>query len=634
MPHRAGILSDLLEADLESAGYPVSDGESNSSITAVACNALRASLTKKYVGTDAVQQNRKCEEAALALFKANNEKCRAWTDQPASGSLGLALGEYKSLLWDFFNPCGEELLTFWGISREIGLGAGANVGHTNVDFYNKLFNSTLTTASPALHEYYVLAISDSPTWSIAERDRYRELGIRVVPGSVLQFVPKNAEIHRVICTEPPLEMLFQQGIRAILTLRADRFLGIRLSDQQFKNRRLARIGSIGGRICTVDLKSASDLNSRVMVNARLGSAARWLEVCRTTHTVLPDGSIEELYMMSSMGNAFTFPLQTILFTCMVLAVYKVMGIKPLSPRGDGCIGNYGVFGDDIACIGGAYPLLVELLTHEGHIVNEHKSYNTGRFRESCGHDYYDGHNVRGVYIQHLNDACDYYSAANRLTAWSARHKVLLPRLVSHLLNGAVEKSPVELQKHTRPLMRMLHCVPYHESDVAGYKVGLAEARAYMGKFLKRDKVHKAAWSYKKLYVKEFSVDMSTPESWEKQRKSATQRWLDLTDSFIGQGYEVLDAQKCAYKALNVKDKYLVKYARYFADALMVSITAGKLRNRSFVIREYGRRIGRKRAVSPGWDSPDAGSMPGKDGCPDYLQYAAVYLATYCGTAPL
>lgn len=638
MPHRAGVLSDLLEADLESAGYSVLDGFSDCSITALACNALRASLTKKYVGINAAEQNRKCEEAALALFKASNEKCRAWSDTPVSGSLGLALGEYKSLLWDFFNPGGEELLTFWRISQNLGLGAGANVGHTNVDFYNKLFNSTLTTANPALHDYYVLAISDHPTWSVSEWDRYQELGIRIVPGSVLQFVPKNAEIHRVIGTEPPLEMLFQQGIRSILTHRSERFLGIRLSDQQFKNQRLARIGSIGGRICTVDLKSASDLNSRTMVHSRLGAAAKWLEMCRTARTVLPDGSIEELYMMSSMGNAYTFPLQTILFTCMVLAVYKVLGVKPLSPLGRGCNGNYGVFGDDIACVSEAYPLLCELLVHEGHIVNEHKSFNTGRFRESCGHDYYDGHNVRGVYIKSLNDACDYYSAANRLTAWSAAHHVLLPRTVSYLLAGAVENAPPERHPKTRESQRMLYCVPYHESDIAGYRCGILDARAYSSSPVKRDKKFPLAWSYKKLYVKEYSVDVTSLELWQKQRNTAIAKWEYFRDSIFSEDLDYGDfnlAGKLAFKELTVKEKYLVKHARYFADALLLTLTAGKLRDRSFNIREYGRRIGRKRCVSPGWDSPDAGSVPFENGYPGIqLKYAAVYLATYRGFAPI
>lgn len=629
MPHRAGILSDLLEADLESAGYPVSDGDPNCSITAVACNALRASLTKKYVGMNAVQQNRKCEEAALSLFIANNERCRDWVDTPVSGSLGLALGEYKSLLWDFFNPRGSELLSFWRIADGISLGAGANVGHTNVDFYNKLFNSTLTTANPALHMYYVLAISEHPTWSVAEWDRYQELGIRVVPGSVLQYVPKNAEIHRVICTEPPLEMLFQQGIRHVLTQAAERSLGIRLSDQQEKNRRLARIGSIGGRICTIDLKSASDLNSRTMIHARLGAAAKWLEVCRTPYTVLPDGTREELYMMSSMGNAFTFPLQTILFTCMVLATYKVLGIKPLSPLGDGCIGNYGVFGDDIACLGEAYSLLCELLSHEGHIVNEHKSFNTGRFRESCGHDYYDGHNVRGVYIQRLTDVCDFYSAANRLTAWSATHKVLLPRTVTYLLSEAVAKAPHATK---RKADRVLHCVPYHESEVAGYRSGIQDARAEGSSPVTRDKVFKQAWSYHKFHVKEYSVDFTSSGSLREQCQAACAKWRYYRDTAVDHGQEFVKAGNSAYKELNVKERYLVKYARYWSDALLISITAGKLRDRQVNIREYGRRVGRKRAVSPGWDSPNAGALLGKEGNPDYLKYAAVYLAIYRGLA--
>jgi hypothetical protein len=160
-------------------------------------------------------------------------------------------------------------------------------------------------------------------------------------------------------------------------------------------------------------------------------------------------------MISSMGNAYTFPLQTIFFTSLVYGAYRALSV-PFDRPFRHSLGNFAVFGDDIICVSEAYDLLTRLLSQCGFGVNVDKSFNTGLFRESCGHDYYHGYNVRGVYIKTLKTSSDCYSAINRLNRWSALWEVPLPTVIHSLLKGS----------------RLLP-VPFDEMDDCGIKVPLS-----------------------------------------------------------------------------------------------------------------------------------------------------------------
>jgi hypothetical protein len=185
------------------------------------------------------------------------------------------------------------------------------------------------------------------------------------------------------------------------------------------------------------------------------SVVRWLELTRCPSTVLPDGKIVDLHMVSSMGNAFTFPLQTLFFSALVFGAYRVHNVPLVKSFGDR-VGNFSVFGDDIIVERKCYNTVVRLLEVCGFTVNKDKSFNQGLFRESCGHDYYCGYNVRGIYIKKLKHAGDFYSAINRLNKWSARHRVCLPETIRLLSRG----------------LRFLP-IPFDEDDSAGIKVPLS-----------------------------------------------------------------------------------------------------------------------------------------------------------------
>jgi hypothetical protein len=87
-------------------------------------------------------------------------------------------------------------------------------------------------------------------------------------------------------------------------------------------------------------------------------------------------------------------------------------------------------------LAGAYRRLNHFLSILGFKVNADKSFNEGPFRESCGHDYFKGSNVRGVYVKALSDTASIHVAVNRLIDWSVEWKTPLWRtlglLVGHL----------------------------------------------------------------------------------------------------------------------------------------------------------------------------------------------------------
>lgn len=481
---RAGDIASLLEADLYQAGW---DGATapypDITIRQFAMQSLRKAIVKKYL-EGALDVSPDATAAAIAKFKIVNEQCRTYVSQTSTlpDWVRVALGEAKCFLWDFFYPHSHQqhrwdgqdfILSQREIAKGFGVGPGATIGTKGTDLYSKLALSTLDGTDLALHKLYVQAISSNATWAGLESCRSSRFGERVSASSRLSVVPKYAEIGRVICTEPLLNMIFQKGIGSVITRRLIETCSIDLKSQQRVNRHFARVGSLTGQFGTIDLTSASDSLSLAVVREFFpADVVKWLErtSCRTT--VFPDGSTQELHMISSMGNGFTFPLQTVFFASLIYGAYKALGIPFIRSKagsdgdfllGDNFLpfkapvgaryGNFAVNGDDLIVVEKAYNLVCECLAATGFTVNVEKSFNTGLFRESCGSDCYQGHEVRGVYIQKLRDSCDVYSAVNRLNRWSTQHRIPLNCLVSFLSRKA----------------RFLP-VPYEEDDSHGVKV--------------------------------------------------------------------------------------------------------------------------------------------------------------------
>lgn len=270
------------------------------------------------------------------------------------------------------------------LKLRFGPGATTSVKKKNASARRKL--EQVFTCSKEAQRFLPELLSEMPNWSgVSRPDLASTTLYRVAPGKV-GFVPKSAKTDRTIGTEPDLNQMVQLGIGDYMAKRL-RSWGVDIRDQT-RNQRMAREGSITGALATLDLRSASGTIATLFVESML--PFEWydfLRSFRTSECDSPDGVLS-LQQFSSMGNGFTFPLQTAIFFALASSCVNESDLKDVS-----------VYGDDIIVPTYAVELLIDVLTSCGFIVNKEKSYWTGSFRESCGKDYVSGTDVRPHYIR-------------------------------------------------------------------------------------------------------------------------------------------------------------------------------------------------------------------------------------------
>lgn len=375
------------------------------------------------------------DQKALDKFLACDSACGEWVLKPESSKDEVLIGTFKRALDLFFNPGGLPLVhSLFDLLDHGRMGSGSSVGAEGTSMYAKLFSSDLTTTDPSLYEIYELWIEKDETWSVADRSwtsNYHP--ITIVEGSRISFVPKKRTISRTICVEPSLNMFFQLGYEEILRDRLKHCFGIDLKTQADCNRELARRGSVDGSLATIDLASASDSISMEMCREVLPPETFRLLTKLRSPKVEIEGEQHTLSMISSMGNGFTFPLETILFMCVVEACYNFNDIELKKPMSENS--NYGVFGDDIIVETGVFRDVLRLLSLLGFSVNESKTFVEGPFRESCGADWFNGLPTRPIFCKDLSSVGTRYALINNLNDWSAKVGIYLPATVSLLLSS-------------------------------------------------------------------------------------------------------------------------------------------------------------------------------------------------------
>jgi len=506
------------------------------SVQEYAALALSNSFLKKYSGTVDV----KADERALDKFLHSNSLCQEWTLQLDSSLDEILFGGFKSAVYEFFNPGGYQLeFDPFVCARNGATGPGSSLGSRGTDFYTKLFDSPLSCTDRSLYNVYSRSINSSPSWALAEKSRQSRYGDCVLcEGNRLSFVPKTTEISRVICTEPVLNMYFQFGAKHILESRLRSKFGIDLATQPSANRELARLGSDGWGFSTIDLESASDSISvemlRLVLPREVFNSLSKYRSPKTIHPFTGDGI--QLHMFSSMGNAFTFPLQTALFSCVVCSVYRYLCI-PMEKPADGP-GNFGVFGDDIACLDVASRYVIRLLNILGFRVNMSKSFTEGPFRESCGSDYYHGRYVRGVYLRG-NEPHEVASCINQLIEFSAVTGVSCPRTCRFL----------------RQIIKgLVLLVPRWESDTAGLKVPL----------------------------------------------SFIQPKVDKNGSYAYYAWEAIPKRLKVGDSESIEIPYGEKRRLFNSDGLYIAFLHGGLNAMTITVRQDRVRYRRKRRIAPNW----------------------------------
>jgi hypothetical protein len=422
----------------------------------VASSLLLGSVIKKWQ----YDNTKEADDACMKKFLSSNEKCKNWRLNLENSGDELLYGEFRKEIDNFFHPGGQLLVkSYYDIVRYGRTGPGSSLGARGQSLYAKLFGSPLTVTSPYLYEIYRNYSEWYSTWSDAEAIRYDQYGAPdVVYSSRLCFVPKTKDISRLICVEPTLNTFYQLGLARILEDRLKVHLDIDLSTQSSRNQLLARFGSLDESFSTIDLSSASDSISIRLCKLVLPD---WvfdiLNKLRTPFTCLSSSDEPiRLHMISTMGNGFTFPLQTILFACLIRAAYTVAGITTR----DGTQNNYACFGDDLVVRKETFRYVDRLLNLLGFSVNPSKTFFEGPFRESCGSDWFLGQPVRPVSIKRLDKPQDYFVAINLFNEWSTRTGIPL--------NGTIKFLYDRL-----PPRKKLQFVPYDENNDAGIRIPLS-----------------------------------------------------------------------------------------------------------------------------------------------------------------
>lgn len=227
--------------------------------------------------------------------------------------------------------------------------------------------------------------------------------VYIVEGSRATTVDKTNEKRRMICVEPTVNMFLQQGLMHMLYKRL-KFVGLDVETLPERHKRLAKISSITGENATIDWSSASDCVSIELLRWLL--PPRWFDIIdrtRSTCTFI-EGKRVDLHMISTMGNAVTFPLETLVFWAYAHATkLRLDKDNSLFPKWED-LKSVSVFGDD--CIVPSYiaECFIHVMQDVGFIINTEKSYyGTEQFRESCGGDYYAGYDVRPYYLKAPTD---------------------------------------------------------------------------------------------------------------------------------------------------------------------------------------------------------------------------------------
>lgn len=359
------------------------------------------------------------EEAAHAAFKATEREClRIETDGLLNGLCSTDLRYFLRARQICHDVLGEAPPDDWYRHCEFTGGASTSRKRSRSHPAMKWYASEPLHVTPLAlqHLFNFMKTSEviDTAWglpgclSVTTLDHRRSnLFYKIVPGSKLQFVEKNYKTKRAILLEPDGNMLLQKGVGTLIR-KCLRRVGINLNSQRL-NQALARIGSITGTLCTLDLSAASD--SVTLMLLRFLLPWKWYSLIYEirSHLYNDNGTWCKMHKVSSMGNGFTFELESLVFYALSQAVIDID--RPVDTR-------VAIFGDDIIVASEVCARLIKTLHQAGFSINSEKSFWSGPFRESCGKHYHSGADVTPVYIKGDLDLAQTYRLYNQVRLWA------------------------------------------------------------------------------------------------------------------------------------------------------------------------------------------------------------------------
>jgi len=228
-------------------------------------------------------------------------------------------------------------------------------------------------------------------------------------GDRFVVVPKNAKIDRVILIQPGWNLWFQKGIGKHIRSKLKRS-GLNLNTAPESNMLLCKQSSKTGHLATVDFSSASDQIAIEPLREVL--PPDWFRLLDLFRSKRSSDATHTWDKFSSMGNGFTFELESLLFYAIALISCEINGDS---------IEGVSVFGDDVIL-----PVTSLMLFHHiselfGFSLNTKKSFSSGYFRESCGSHFFDGVDCKPVFLKEkISDVQGVFKIYNAIRRMSHR----------------------------------------------------------------------------------------------------------------------------------------------------------------------------------------------------------------------
>jgi len=365
-----------------------------------------------------------------------------------------------------------------------GPGATADKMRGNAKYRLRTWTDRLENIFPA-GEYLL------PNWSFM--DEYGDVD-HLEPGSEIPCkvisVPKTQKTPRIIAMEPTAMQYAQQAVlEAILESigRNDylsKFLGF---DDQEPNQLMAKEGSQRGNLATLDLSEASDRVSNQHVRNLLINHPylhEAVDACRSRKAEVPGHGVIRLAKFASMGSALCFPFEAMVFlTIIFLGIERDLN-SPLDRRTfKKYVDKVRVYGDDLIVPVDHVSSVVSMLDTFGCRVNTGKSFWTGKFRESCGKEYYNGSDVSIVRVRrvfpthrkHVPEIISMVSLRNQLYFAGYFETVewldsLITKMIRHFPNVATSSSVLGRHSFNDHFDRHRYDVFLQRPQVKGYVV--------------------------------------------------------------------------------------------------------------------------------------------------------------------
>lgn len=368
---------------------PLLQDTSDMDVPAFKQRYLPAHFFDRYFYADELGVKANLEAQALEKFEENLLRGSAYTHlrwgqgsfselnsilESAALEIGHILGDFNTEEW--FSLCNHGPNATFGVKREASY------------LSTKVYTLDGTLPAISLFKCYL-------AWNTTLRqhlDQWRgetPLPFQEVAGSKLSFVPKKFDSLRTMLIEPTINQFLQLGLGGLIAKKLLK-ANVDLSTQPEVHRNLVSlVTKYGLPLATIDWSQASDRIWLTLCQKLLPSD--WYAVLCDVRSPTTEfhGKTYDLTMAGSMGCGFTFPLQTLLFLCLLRALARERGHEQfVSVFGDDCIIDSSMEDD------------VKWLAHElDWKLNADKSFFEGGFRESCGCDSFHGSDVRPFMIE-------------------------------------------------------------------------------------------------------------------------------------------------------------------------------------------------------------------------------------------